>query len=132
MEAIAISLPFLVGLVIVALIFGESFGQNGKGFMRLSYAASEAGLRSVNERQQQPFVFYLHPWEIDPGQPRVPVPLKSAYGFCPSHTTHVSVPLSWNPIRRSRPSYVYVATTVPPTAFTAGCVGQEPALLVTD
>ncbi|MBU4152323.1 MAG: DUF3473 domain-containing protein, partial [Proteobacteria bacterium] len=21
--------------------------------------------------EQQPFVFYLHPWEVDPGQPRI-------------------------------------------------------------
>ncbi len=25
---------------------------------------------SINERQQQPFIFYLHPWEIDAEQPR--------------------------------------------------------------
>jgi len=34
----------------VALIFGESFGANGRGFMRLSYAASEADLREALKR----------------------------------------------------------------------------------
>jgi hypothetical protein len=26
----------------------------------------------VNQVDRQPAVFYMHPWEIDPGQPRVP------------------------------------------------------------
>ena len=37
----------------VALIFGESFGQNGKGFMRLSYAASEADIREALRRMTE-------------------------------------------------------------------------------
>jgi hypothetical protein len=28
------------------------------------------GLRQIN-RQDKPFIFYLHPWEIDPDQPRI-------------------------------------------------------------
>lgn len=36
----------------VALIFGESFGNNGKGFMRLSYAASEADLAEALKRMK--------------------------------------------------------------------------------
>jgi polysaccharide deacetylase family protein (PEP-CTERM system associated) len=29
-------------------------------------------LGQINRRERQPFVFYVHPWEIDPQQPRVP------------------------------------------------------------
>jgi aspartate/methionine/tyrosine aminotransferase len=36
----------------VALIFGESFGENGKGFMRLSYAASEADIAEALKRMK--------------------------------------------------------------------------------
>lgn len=36
----------------VALIFGESFGANGKGFLRLSYAASEADIREALKRMK--------------------------------------------------------------------------------
>lgn len=44
----------------------------GGGYFRLyPYALTCAGLRSVNEREGRPFIFYLHPWEIDPEQPRV-------------------------------------------------------------
>ncbi len=36
----------------VALIFGESFGENGKGYMRLSYAAGEAELSEALKRMK--------------------------------------------------------------------------------
>ena len=29
-------------------------------------------LRKINRQERKPFVFYLHPWEIDPAQPRLP------------------------------------------------------------
>ncbi|MFL1453579.1 XrtA system polysaccharide deacetylase [Marinobacter sp. GN3S48] len=45
----------------------------GGGYFRLfPYWFSQWGLGSIN-RQGQPFVFYLHPWEVDPGQPRLKV-----------------------------------------------------------
>lgn len=45
----------------------------GGGYFRLfPYWFSRWGLGSIN-RQGQPFVFYLHPWEVDPGQPRLNV-----------------------------------------------------------
>ena len=30
------------------------------------------GLRSINQRERQSALIYLHPWEIDPDQPRIP------------------------------------------------------------
>lgn len=43
----------------------------GGGYFRLyPYAITRAGLSLIN-RRQQPFIFYLHPWEIDPEQPKV-------------------------------------------------------------
>lgn len=45
----------------------------GGGYFRLfPYWFSRFGLGSIN-RQGKPFVFYLHPWEVDPGQPRLNV-----------------------------------------------------------
>jgi hypothetical protein len=29
------------------------------------------GLRQINHRDGKPFIFYLHPWEIDTDQPRI-------------------------------------------------------------
>ena len=44
----------------------------GGGFFRvLPYAFSRWAIRQVNRREGRPAVFYFHPWEIDPGQPRV-------------------------------------------------------------
>lgn len=43
----------------------------GGGYFRLyPYPLTRAGLSQIN-RRQQPFIFYLHPWEIDPGQPKI-------------------------------------------------------------
>ena len=45
----------------------------GGGYFRLyPYAFSRWAMRRVNGKDHQPCVFYLHPWEIDPGQPRMP------------------------------------------------------------
>ena len=47
---------------------------SGGGYFRLlPYWITRAGLRQINEARQLPFTFYLHPWEIDPEQPRVRV-----------------------------------------------------------
>ena len=44
----------------------------GGGYFRLyPYSVTRAGLRQINRRRRQPFIFYLHPWEVDPDQPRV-------------------------------------------------------------
>ena len=44
----------------------------GGGYFRLyPLAWSLYGLRHINRREKQPFVFYVHPWELDPGQPRI-------------------------------------------------------------
>lgn len=45
----------------------------GGGYFRLlPYRWTERGLTRLNRREQKPAVFYLHPWEIDPAQPRLP------------------------------------------------------------
>lgn len=62
-----------------AKVLGYSLPVAGGGYFRLyPYAATRAGLRQIN-RQQRPFIFYLHPWEIDPDQPRIPATLFSRF-----------------------------------------------------
>ena len=54
-----------------AKIFNYKLPVAGGGYFRLyPYILTRSGLRQVNSRQQ-PFIFYLHPWEIDPDQPKV-------------------------------------------------------------
>lgn len=53
---------------------------SGGGYFRLlPYWFTRRGLRSINEREGNPFTFYLHPWEIDADQPRVKVNLLSRF-----------------------------------------------------
>lgn len=47
----------------------------GGGYFRLlPYAWTRRGIAQVNRSEGRPVVFYLHPWEIDPEQPRFRVP----------------------------------------------------------
>jgi polysaccharide deacetylase family protein (PEP-CTERM system associated) len=44
----------------------------GGGYFRLMpYSLTRSVLRWVNTRDRQPAIFYFHPWELDPEQPRV-------------------------------------------------------------
>lgn len=48
------------------------FPISGGGYFRLfPYWLSKAGLRRVNNHDLMPFIFYMHPWEIDEGQPKI-------------------------------------------------------------
>ena len=58
--------------VTTAHFAGRRLAAGGGGFFRvLPYGFSRWAIRQVNTRDQRPAVFYFHPWEIDPGQPRV-------------------------------------------------------------
>lgn len=65
--------------VTTATFGGKRLAAGGGGFFRvLPYGFSRWAIRQVNRRDGRPAVFYFHPWEIDPNQPRVPgAPLKS-------------------------------------------------------
>ena len=58
---------------------GRRVAAGGGGFFRLlPYRFSSWAVRRVNAAEQRPAIFYFHPWEIDPDQPRVTAaPLKS-------------------------------------------------------
>ena len=55
-----------------ARFFGRSIPVSGGGYFRLfPYWFSRYALRIINEKEGKPFIFYLHPWELDPDQPRM-------------------------------------------------------------
>jgi polysaccharide deacetylase family protein (PEP-CTERM system associated) len=57
-----------------AKFLGVPVPVSGGGYFRiLPYWLTRAGLRQINGRRNLPFTFYLHPWELDPDQPRVKV-----------------------------------------------------------
>ncbi len=65
--------------VTTATFAGRRLAAGGGGFFRvLPYGFSRWAIRQVNRRDGRPAVFYFHPWEIDPQQPRVAnAPMKS-------------------------------------------------------
>ena len=65
--------------VTTAMLGGRRVAAGGGGFFRvLPYAFSRWAIRQVNRDEGRPAMFYFHPWEVDPDQPRVPyAPLRS-------------------------------------------------------
>jgi polysaccharide deacetylase family protein (PEP-CTERM system associated) len=65
--------------VTTAMLGGRRVAAGGGGFFRvLPYAFSRWAIRQVNRQEGRPAVFYFHPWEVDPDQPRVPhAPMRS-------------------------------------------------------
>lgn len=51
---------------------GKNLPCAGGGWFRLfPYSGMRWAMRRVNRRDRQPVIFYFHPWEIDPQQPRI-------------------------------------------------------------
>lgn len=52
----------------------------GGGYFRiLPYGWTRWGMRRINELERRPAIFYMHPWEIDPDQPRLSAGLLSSF-----------------------------------------------------
>jgi polysaccharide deacetylase family protein (PEP-CTERM system associated) len=63
----------LIELPVTTLaLAGRRFAAGGGGFFRLlPYRFSSWAIARVNDSEARPAIFYFHPWEIDPDQPRV-------------------------------------------------------------
>lgn len=54
-----------------ALMAGRKIPISGGGYFRFfPYWFTRYALKTINKKEGKPFVFYLHPWELDPEQPR--------------------------------------------------------------
>jgi len=52
-------------------LFNKNFPAGGGGFFRLyPYSVSHWLIRRINQVDRQSGIFYFHPWELDPDQPR--------------------------------------------------------------
>jgi len=60
-------------------IAGMNFPAAGGGYLRIFPLAYTHWVFGQFERAGRPLVLYLHPWEIDPEQPRIAGPLKSRF-----------------------------------------------------
>jgi polysaccharide deacetylase family protein (PEP-CTERM system associated) len=77
------SYEIIPGLIEFPVSVSKSFGRNipcsGGGYFRLlPYGATKYLLKNINEAGR-PFVFYLHPWEIDKEQPKIKLPLSKSF-----------------------------------------------------
>jgi len=53
-------------------VFGQNVPISGGGYFRLlPYSIIRRALGSINGKEQKPFIFYIHPWELDFEQPRI-------------------------------------------------------------
>ncbi|MCD6733530.1 MAG: DUF3473 domain-containing protein [Burkholderiaceae bacterium] len=53
-------------------LLGRNLPASGGGYFRLlPYPVSRWSIRHINGLDRQPCIFYFHPWEVDPDQPRI-------------------------------------------------------------
>lgn len=87
---------------------GTNWPCGGGGYFRLMpLSLSLAGLARISEGEKRPCVFYFHPWEIDPEQPRISaLPFKSAFrhytnlGRMETRLSRLLRRFSWNRVDR--------------------------------
>ncbi len=70
-------------------VWGVNLPVGGGGYFRLlPYAMTRWAIQRLNNVEQRPAVVYIHPWELDPAQPRVPGPLVGRFRhYVNLHTT---------------------------------------------
>ncbi|MFH1148237.1 MAG: XrtA system polysaccharide deacetylase [Pseudomonadota bacterium] len=62
-------------------VLGQNLPVAGGGYFRLfPYWLTRTSLKHINDAEGHAFIFYVHPWEFDPGQPRVEgAPVKARF-----------------------------------------------------
>jgi len=61
-------------------LLGHNWPIGGGGYFRLfPYSVTQRALRHLNCRERRPAVVYVHPWEIDPDQPRLAAGAKARF-----------------------------------------------------
>jgi polysaccharide deacetylase family protein (PEP-CTERM system associated) len=59
---------------------GTNIPVAGGGYFRLlPYPITAWAIGRINKKESQPAMFYIHPWEIDPEQPRISAPWRSRF-----------------------------------------------------
>ena len=88
-------------------LLGVNYPIAGGGYLRLvPYSVTAWALRRINEIEKQPAMVYLHPWELDPDQPRVAAPWRSRFrhyqnlGTTEAKCGRLLEDFSWGPMER--------------------------------
>jgi polysaccharide deacetylase family protein (PEP-CTERM system associated) len=92
--------------------FGATLPSSGGGYFRLlPYWLSALNLNKVRRDDRQSCIFYLHPWEVDPDQPRIPgltraTRFRHYVGLGKTHSRlhHLLRNFSWDRVDRAFPA----------------------------
>ena len=75
---------------------GYNIPVSGGGYFRLlPYSLTRKFLKGINEKEERPFIFYIHPWEIDPDVPKI-----NGAGVISKFRTYVNLNKTENRFRR--------------------------------
>jgi polysaccharide deacetylase family protein (PEP-CTERM system associated) len=59
-------------------VASSCLGIGGGGYLRhFPYRVTRWAIRRINRSEMQPAMVYFHPWELDPGQPKIAAPVRS-------------------------------------------------------
>ena len=101
-------------------LFGRNWPASGGGYFRLlPYEVSRWMLRRINWVEKQSALFYFHPWEIDPNQPRVAgIGVKTRFRHY-VNLSHMQAKLErlFEDFRWGRMDEIFVATAGPSVAM---------------
>jgi polysaccharide deacetylase family protein (PEP-CTERM system associated) len=105
----------------------------GGGYFRfLPYAATRRAIARFNAEERQPAIFYLHPWEVDPEQPRLRGSLRSGLRHYNNlartepRLRRLLADFRWGPIADALPLPDPPAAPIPPSAPTGAlCMHTE-------
>jgi polysaccharide deacetylase family protein (PEP-CTERM system associated) len=111
-----------------ARLAGRNLPASGGGYFRLlPYAASRGLLRLAGSGRARARIFYMHPWEVDPAQPRVSgLPLLSRFRhYVNLHRTQARVQTLLRDFAWDRMDRVFARELAQPTAVPAtGAAGR--------
>ena len=61
-------------------VIGMNIPVSGGGYFRFfPYYLTKKFFNSINQKERKPFIFYLHPWEFDPEQPKIKTNKSNAF-----------------------------------------------------
>jgi polysaccharide deacetylase family protein (PEP-CTERM system associated) len=108
----------------VSRIYRMNVPVAGGGYFRLApEQLLRRFLQGINRHEGQPFMFYIHPWELDPEQPRLPARWRSRFRHYQNlHSSEAKLRNLVSSFRFGTMSQA-LAEIAPPTAVWEGCSG---------
>ena len=110
------SVPGLLEVPIATVrVLNANWPAGGGGYFRLlPYRLSRWSLARINARDERPAMFYFHPWELDPAQPRVDgAPMKTRFRhYVNLHRTEQRLARLVRDFRWDRADRVFLSGTV--------------------